>query len=76
MNTQRVKPKERGSAYHLRRANDWFAGEVGARNHHLLREKNLGRRNLHAEVAARDHDAVRLGENLAIVLDALVVLDL
>jgi hypothetical protein len=49
---------------------------VALLDHHLLREEDLLRRDLHAEVAARDHHAVGLGEDFVKVLDALLVLDL
>ena len=34
-------------------------GHVALRNHRLLREEDLLRRNLHAQVPAGDHDAIR-----------------
>ena len=45
-------------------------------DHHLLRQKDLLRRNLHPQVPARDHDRVRLLQDRVKVLQALLVLDL
>ena len=42
----------------------------------LLQERHLGGADLHAEVAARDHHAVRLGEDLVERRDRLRLLDL
>mmetsp|Transcript_69386 Transcript_69386/g.167831 ORF Transcript_69386/g.167831 Transcript_69386/m.167831 type:complete len:516 (+) Transcript_69386:274-1821(+) len=61
---------------HLRRADDRLAREVALCDHRLLREEDLLRRDLDAEVAARHHDAVRLRQDRVEVAHALVVLDL
>ena len=45
-------------------------------DHHLLRQEDLLRRDLHPQVPARDHDSVRLFEDRVKVLQALLVLDL
>jgi hypothetical protein len=64
--------KQRGSTY-LGGADDGLADHVGARDHHLLREHDALRRDLHAEVAARHHDAVAGGQDLVVVVQALRV---
>lgn len=50
--------------------------QVGLANHHLLRHEHLLRRNLHAQVTPRDHDAVGLLQNFVKVVEALLVLNL
>ncbi len=49
---------------------------VALLNHHLLRQEDLLGGDLHAQVAARNHDGVRLVQDLVKVLDALLVLHL
>eukprot|EP00964_Phaeocystis_antarctica_P006359 scaffold3454_cov68-Phaeocystis_antarctica.AAC.1 len=61
---------------HLRRTDDRLARAVALCDHHLLRDEDLLRGDLDAEVAARHHDAVRLLEDGVEVAHALVVLDL
>mmetsp|Transcript_15049 Transcript_15049/g.35858 ORF Transcript_15049/g.35858 Transcript_15049/m.35858 type:complete len:510 (+) Transcript_15049:276-1805(+) len=59
---------------HLGRRYHGLASNVAFLDHHLLREEDLLGGDLHAEVAARDHDAVGLFEDGVKVGDALLVL--
>ena len=52
------------------------AGAVAALDHALLREEDLLEVDLHAEVTARDHDAVGLADDVVVVVEALHVLNL
>ena len=61
---------------HLSGGDDELAGFVAALDHALLREEDLLHANLHAEVAARDHDAVGLLHDVGEVVEALHVLNL
>jgi hypothetical protein len=53
-----------------------LARDVAPRDDHLLRNDDALRRDLDAEVAARHHDAVGLGDDRVDIVDALVVLNL
>ena len=44
--------------------------------HVLLRQEHFLGRHLHSQIASRHHDAVHLLQNLAVVLQTLLVLDL
>ena len=61
---------------HLRRGDDGLAAEVSLPDHHLLHPEDSLQWDLHAEVAARDHDAVAQPEDVVVVAQALVVLNL
>jgi hypothetical protein len=61
---------------HLRGANAKLAGDVALGDHHLLGEGDLLGGDLHAEVAASDHDAVGVLEDIVEVAHALLVLNL
>eukprot|EP00982_Pelagococcus_subviridis_P007525 30653-Pelagococcus_subviridis.AAC.1 len=61
---------------HLRRADDELARDVTLSHHQLLREADLLGRDLHAEVAARDHHAVGVLQDVVEVAHALFVLNL
>ena len=61
---------------HLRGGDDRLAREVGLRDELLLRDGDLLDRHFHAEIAARDHDAVGRGEDLVEVLERVGALDL
>mmetsp|Transcript_25891 Transcript_25891/g.77217 ORF Transcript_25891/g.77217 Transcript_25891/m.77217 type:complete len:552 (-) Transcript_25891:3-1658(-) len=61
---------------HLRRHDAGLARRTALSNHHLLLAEDLLGRDLHAEVAARDHDAVRGGEDLVELVEPLLVLNL
>jgi hypothetical protein len=63
-------------ARHLRGGDDGLAGLVALLDHHLLRQEDLLGGDLHAQVAASDHDGVALLQDLVEVLDALLVLHL
>ena len=51
---------------HLRRSDHRFAGKVRFRNQLLLRVRDFFDRHLHAEIAARHHDAIASSENFII----------
>ena len=61
---------------HLRRGDDRFAREIRLRDELLLRVRDLLDRHLHAEIAARDHDAVGGGEDFVEVRKRIGALDL
>ena len=61
---------------HLRRGDHGLPVLERAHDDALLQERHLGGADLHAEVAARDHHAVRLGEDLVEHRDRLRLLDL
>mmetsp|Transcript_4182 Transcript_4182/g.13448 ORF Transcript_4182/g.13448 Transcript_4182/m.13448 type:complete len:385 (+) Transcript_4182:695-1849(+) len=61
---------------HLRRHDAGLARRTAFSNHHLLLAEHLLGRDLHAEVAAGDHDAVRGGEDLVELVEPLLVLNL
>lgn len=49
---------------HLCGTDDGLAGRVAASNHHLLGDKNFLWRDLDPQVAAGDHHAIALGQDL------------
>ena len=61
---------------HLRSSDDWLGCDVSLLDHPLLGDEDLLRRDLHAEIATGDHDTVGGGEDLVVVVEALLVLDL
>mmetsp|Transcript_510 Transcript_510/g.1397 ORF Transcript_510/g.1397 Transcript_510/m.1397 type:complete len:512 (+) Transcript_510:699-2234(+) len=61
---------------HLSRRHHHLACQVALGDHHLLRKRHLLRRDLHAQVTTRHHDAVRERQDLVKVAQALGVLDL
>mmetsp|Transcript_3513 Transcript_3513/g.15487 ORF Transcript_3513/g.15487 Transcript_3513/m.15487 type:complete len:311 (-) Transcript_3513:976-1908(-) len=61
---------------HLRRRHHGLTRGVTFLDHELLREEDLLGRDLHPEVAARDHDAVAQAEDVVVVAQTLVVLNL
>mmetsp|Transcript_68685 Transcript_68685/g.196976 ORF Transcript_68685/g.196976 Transcript_68685/m.196976 type:complete len:582 (+) Transcript_68685:261-2006(+) len=61
---------------HLRGGDHGLANNVAPGDHHLLRQEHLLRRNLHAQVTARDHDAIARITDRSEVLQTLLVLDL
>ena len=61
---------------HLRRGDDWLAGQVRFCDQLLLQGGDRFDRHFHAEIAARDHDAVTRGENLVVMLERIGALDL
>eukprot|EP00967_Tisochrysis_lutea_P060099 scaffold76769_cov30-Tisochrysis_lutea.AAC.2 len=61
---------------HLSRADNRLTRHVALGDHHLLREEDLLRWDLNAQVATRNHHTVRLSKDGIEVSHALVVLDL
>ena len=61
---------------HLRRRNNRLPPFERAVNDPLLQQRHLGRTDLDAEVAARDHDRVRLAEDVVEHRDRFRLLDL
>mmetsp|Transcript_101220 Transcript_101220/g.264434 ORF Transcript_101220/g.264434 Transcript_101220/m.264434 type:complete len:320 (+) Transcript_101220:321-1280(+) len=61
---------------HLRRGDHGLALHVALADDHLLGQEDVLRRDLHAQVAAGDHDGVAGIDDLVDVLQALLVLDL
>ena len=78
MSVKILRRRDHVGAYleHLGGNNDRLAGHVALGDHHLLSQKHLAGGDLDPEVSARDHDAVRLREDLVKVDQALLVLDL
>mmetsp|Transcript_89723 Transcript_89723/g.175578 ORF Transcript_89723/g.175578 Transcript_89723/m.175578 type:complete len:379 (-) Transcript_89723:226-1362(-) len=61
---------------HLRGRDHRLPHHVAPRDHHLLRQEHLLRRDLHAQVAPGNHDAVAGLHDGVEILQALLVLDL
>ena len=61
---------------HLSGSDDGLSGDVGLADHHLLSEEDLLGRDLHAQIAASNHDTIGGRQNVRVVLPALLVLDL
>lgn len=61
---------------HLCGADSGLACNVALRDHHLLGDEDLARRDFDTKVTSGNHDTVRLFENLIEVVQTLLVLDL
>mmetsp|Transcript_16045 Transcript_16045/g.36692 ORF Transcript_16045/g.36692 Transcript_16045/m.36692 type:complete len:416 (+) Transcript_16045:447-1694(+) len=61
---------------HLSRSDHWLPLHVGLGYHHLLCEKHLLSRNLHAQITTCHHDTIRLGQNFVIVFQTFFVFNL
>mmetsp|Transcript_16996 Transcript_16996/g.49096 ORF Transcript_16996/g.49096 Transcript_16996/m.49096 type:complete len:331 (-) Transcript_16996:441-1433(-) len=61
---------------HLSGSDNRLASNVGLADHVLLREEDLLRGDLHAQVTAGNHNGVSRGEDLGVILKSLEVLDL
>ena len=61
---------------HLRGTDDRLASNVALRDHHLLCDEHLRRRDLNTKVTTSNHHTIRLLQNFVKVVDTLLVFDL
>lgn len=61
---------------HLRSGNDLLARIIYLFDNHLLQHRHILKRNFHAHIAARDHNAVGYAQDLIDVFNAFLIFNL